>query len=107
MGINYEYLEYTQPLKYPYVVGEYSEIRYWFEANATAAELILTCFTRGAMVTLIQLTNRLKRHFRDYRAVLPNGTAHIAYDRAITIRTGEEDLRRMELYFDILFTEGC
>ena len=51
-GINYEFWEWTSPVKYPYFVGEYSESEPVNEDGMQESEVILNGFTREAYFEL-------------------------------------------------------
>lgn len=103
---NYEYGEYTGTLKYPYIVGEYNESTYQFEDNITSGEIILTCFHRGQESDLINIKEDIKNIFADYRANTKSGTVYISYRNKLFIRSGEAELKKMEIYLDTKILKG-
>ena len=103
---NYEYGEYTGPLSYPYIVGEYNESTYQFEDNITSGEFILTCFHRGNELDLINIKEDIKNIFADYRANTKSGTVYISYRNKLFIRSGEAELKKMEIYLDTKILKG-
>jgi hypothetical protein len=106
LNINYEYGEYKGELKYPYVVGEYNERDYKHEDNITSGEFILTVFHRGSENDLINIKEQIKNVFADFRASTTNGTAFISYRTKLFIRSGEEELKKMEIYLDTKSLKG-
>ena len=106
LGFNYEYGEYTGELKYPYIVGEYNESSFVYENNGTNGEVILVVFHRGSEQDLINIKETIKSLFADYRAVTENGTVYISYRNKLFIRSGEADLKKMEIYLDTVIMEG-
>ena len=105
-NFNYEYGEYTGVLKYPYMVGEYNENTYQFENNITGGEFILTCFHRGNELDLINIKEEIKKIFADYRSETESGTIWISYNNKQFIRSGEAELKKMEIYLDTKTLEG-
>jgi hypothetical protein len=103
---NYEYGEYTGEVKYPYIVGEYNENTYSFEDNITNGEVILVCFHRGPELDLINIKEQIKELFKDYREVTESGTVYISYRNKLYIRSGEADLKKMEIYLDTKTIKG-
>lgn len=104
LGINYEYGEYKGELKYPYAVGEYSENNYQYENNVTNGEFILIVFHRGNELDLIDIKEKVKSKFADYRKVVNNGAVYVSYRNKLFIR--EADLNKMEIYLDTKTMEG-
>jgi len=103
---NYEYGEYTGELKYPYIVGEYNEKTYQFENNITDGEFILTCFHRGTEKDLINIKEQIQDIFADYRTTTKSGTVWISYRNKLFIRSGEAELKKMEIYLDTKILKG-
>lgn len=103
---NYEYGEYTGEVKYPYIVGEYNESAYSFEDNITNGEIILVCFHKGPELDLINIKENIKEKFADYRAATKSGTVYISYRNKLYVRSGEADLKRMEIYLDTKILKG-
>lgn len=103
---NYEYGEYTGELVYPYIVGEYNESNYQYDDNVTNGEFILTLFHRGSELDLINIKEEIKSKFADYRATTNNGTVYVSYRNKLFIRSGEAELKRMEIYLDTKIMKG-
>lgn len=106
LNLNYEYGEYTKELKYPYGVGEYSENNYTFEDNVTNGEFIVTFFNRGSELDLINIKELIKDKFKDFRKATDSGTIYIAYTHKLFIRSGEAELKKMEIYLDVRYVKG-
>lgn len=104
---NYEYDEYTSEVKYPYAVGEYNERNYVYEDGSTAGEIILTCFNRGSRSDLINIKEQIKEVFADYRVSTESGTISISYRNKLFIRSGEAEIKKMEIYLDTKVWEGA
>lgn len=103
---NYEYGEYTGELVYPYAVGEFNERNYSYEDNSTGGEFILTVFHRGSESDLINIKEQVKKVFAEYRAGTNKGSLLINYNHKLFIRSGEEGLKKMEIYLDTKYWKG-
>ncbi len=104
--VTYEYGEYTGKLVYPYAVGEYSEGSYSYEDNGTTGSFILTLFNRGNELELIDIKEKIKKVFADYRANTESGTIYVGYRNKLFLRSGEAELKKMEIYLDTMYWEG-
>jgi len=106
LGLNYEYGEFTGTLAYPYGVGEYSENNFIYEDCSSGGEIILTFFNRGNEANLIKIKELIKNKFRDYKIKANGGTVYISYKSKLFLRSGEADLKKMEIYLDVKYWEG-
>lgn len=106
LGLNYEYGEYTGDLVYPYIVGEHHEINYSYENNITDGNFILVVFHRGKELDLINIKEQIKNVFADYRASTKSGNVYITYNTKAFVRSGEQDLKKMEIYLDTKTMKG-
>ena len=106
LEVTYEYGEFKGLPTFPYARGEYSENQYTFETNGTSGEFILTCFNHGSELDLIELKDKIKKHFRDYRRVTEKGGISIKYRNSLFVQTGDEQLRRREIYLEIQYWES-
>lgn len=104
---NYEYGEYTGELKYPYIVGEYNESNFSYEDNITHGEFILVLFHRGSELDLINIKEEIKNKFADYRATTKSGTVYVSYRNKLFVRSGEAELKRLEIYLDTKIMKGA
>lgn len=105
-SFNYEYGEYTGELKYPYIVGEYHERNHDYECGVTDGEFILVLFNRGNELDLINIKEQIKNIFEDYRKVTDSGAVFISYRSKAFIRSGEAELKKMEIYLDTKCMKG-
>lgn len=65
LGIHYEFMRMTtEPLKYPYWVGEYTEVETFSEDGKEETMIILTGYTRGTFLELEEQKERIKNHFK-------------------------------------------
>lgn len=104
--VKYEYGEYTGPLQYPYAVGEYNDSGFSFENNYTNGEMIITVFHKGKEIDLINIKEEIKKVFSDFRKETDNGTVFVSYRNKLFVRSGEQDLKKMEIYLETKYWEG-
>ena len=65
LGLNYEFMEWTSEIRYPYFVGEYGETQQSTEDGLQESSFILTGYTRGTWLSLEEikeLTGRTTAH---------------------------------------------
>lgn len=102
LGVDSEFQEWTQDVKYPYWVYDYIEEPMKTEDFQQRPTLILTGFTKGAALELEKLKEKIKQHFRGgVRVKTDKGSAVvIAYSRGGFIPTGDKDLKKIEIYLE-------
>lgn len=111
LGVNYYYMvNDSTPITYPYVVGEYHEIGYSYEDNATIGEMLLNAWTRGTENDLIDIKDLVKNGFKNYQTVISEGNKKTAiainYIGKSARYTGEEDLKRIEIRLETKYWES-
>lgn len=106
LKLNYEYGEYAGTLVYPYITGEYNESTFTYEDGITKGEMILTVWHRGSESDLINIKEQIKQVFADYRAITNSGSIFISYRNKLFIRSGEAELKKMEIYLDTVIMKG-
>ena len=93
IGVPYEFLEWTQPVSYPYFVGEYNETESTTESGELDKTFILTGFCRGKDARLRLEENRQKiedAFLEGIMATLNSGSVlAVFYGNAFYIPTGE------------------
>lgn len=101
-GINYEFWEWTSPVKYPYFVGEYSESEPVEEDGMQESEVILNGFTREAYFELEIAKSKIEKLFSNMTTILPNGNGlAIFYAGSFVVPTGDEELKKIEIHLRI------
>ena len=101
-GINYEFWEWTSPVKYPYFVGEYSESEPVNEDGMQESEVILNGFTREAYFELETAKAKIEKLFSNMTTILPNGNGlAIFYAGSLVVPTGDEELKKIEIHLRI------
>ena len=63
LGLNYEFMEWTSEIKYPYFVGEYGETQQTTEDGLQESSFILTGYTRGTWLSLEEIKELIQAYF--------------------------------------------
>ena len=107
LGIEYYYFYNTsETVTYPYVTGEFTQSDYTFEDGANYGDFLLEVWNRGKMLPILEVVQKIKDHFRDFRYVEGNKTFHISFQSAVPLRTNEETLNKYEVHLDVYYWEG-
>ena len=105
IGVPYEFLEWTQPVSYPYFVGEYNETEPTNESGELDKMFILTGFCRGKDARLRLEENRQKiedAFLEGMTATLNSGSViAVFYGNAFYIPTGEAELFKIQINLSI------
>lgn len=105
LKIPYEFMAWTDEVKYPYFVGEISEIEPITEDGLEEKKFIITGFTRNNWIELMEIQEKIRKAFPPIggkTAVLDDGSGiAVFYDTALPIPTGEADLKKIEIYLTI------
>lgn len=103
LGINYEFGMYTShPVKYPYFVGEYSEVGEANEDGMDETTFIITGTTRGSLLELEEEKEKIRNHFKEHLAILGNSNGiAIYYSNAFTVPTDNDEIRRIQINLTI------
>lgn len=100
LGLNYAYLEWNDAPAYPYFVGEYSEFEPMNEEGLKESTFILTGFDRGSNCALESARQEIEKYF-DRTAgkvvITDNSAAAIFYANAFPIRTGDAELKKIQI----------
>ncbi|MGL4484663.1 MAG: hypothetical protein ACRCUS_06900 [Anaerovoracaceae bacterium] len=102
---NYSFMQADRPT-YPYSTGEYSEISFTAEDNKTEGELLVECWHRGTYSELLKLANKIKNHFKEFRAYKEDVGILITYQDLQSIRTGDIEIKKIQITLNILAWEG-
>lgn len=105
IGVPYEFLQWTQPVSYPYFVGEYNETEPTNESGELDKMFILTGFCRGRDARLRLEENRQKiedAFLEGMTATLNSGSVvAVFYCNAFYIPTGEAELFKIQINLSI------
>lgn len=108
-GVPYEFLIWTQPVTYPYFVGEYNEFEPTLESGEQDKTFILNGFCRGegSRMKLEEMRKIVEKTFPDIDgkiATLNSGSAvAIFYGNSFYVSTGEEELYNLQINLNIKF----
>lgn len=106
-GVPYEFLEWTQPVVYPYFVGEYNEFEPTVESGECEKTFILTGFCRGkdARLRLEEIRSNIETAFPALDgkiATLDSGSVvAIFYGNSFYVPTGEAELYKIQINLSI------
>lgn len=97
ININYEFLQWTKDIIYPYFVGEYTETESLEEDGLQESTFILNGFTRGSWLELEQAKEKIEKIFNQ-TVILPNGNGlAVFYSGSLVIPTGDAELKRIQI----------
>ena len=101
-GINYEFMEWTSELVYPYFVGEYSEPEPLNEDGMQESTFMITGTTDGTWLSLEEAKAIIERELCNKTAILSNGNGiAISYSGSLVVPTGNERMKRMQINLNI------
>lgn len=109
LQLPYEFMEWTQAVKYPYIVGEYSDVPTYNEDGSEESSFILTVTTRGKWFELEQIKETIKKHFPSVfglRGNTDSGSIAVYFSDAFPVPTGEADLKRLQINLTIKQWKG-
>ena len=97
-GINYEFMEWTSELVYPYFVGEYSEPEPLNEDGMQESTFMITGTTDGTWLSLEEAKAIIECELCNKTAILSNGNGiAISYSGSLVVPTGNERMKRMQI----------
>ena len=100
LAVNYEYLEWTSEVEYPYWVGEVTESPVTTEDGGEESTMLLTGWHRGKFIDLEVVKNKIKQHFDPIdglRAKTDSGSIAVFFDGAFPVPTGEANLKKIQI----------
>lgn len=104
IGVPYEFMRWTQPVEYPYFIGEYTETPTMVEDGSKEGTLILTGTTTGTWLELEQIRAKIESHFHPIcglRKSTDTGAVVIFYGNSFPVDTGEADLKRIQINLEV------
>ena len=97
-GINYEFMQWTNKVVYPYFVGEYQEAESLTEDGLQEATFILNGFSKGSWLELEQAKEKIEKVFNFNAVILPSGNGlTVFYSGSLVIPTGDAELKRIQI----------
>ncbi len=101
LGINYAFMQWDAEPVYPYFVGEYQEIEPLNEDGMQESMFILSGFSRGSYEELEQAKDAIKKFFNiasGKRFTAEDGsTVEIFYSQSLVVRTGDAELKKIQI----------
>lgn len=109
IGVPYEFMEWTDPVQYPYFVGEYQEVPVAAEDGGQESTFLLTGTTKGSWLELEQSRSKVENLFHPVcglRVQMADGAVAIFYENSFPVPTGEADLKRIQINLRIKKWKG-
>lgn len=98
ININYEFMQWTKDIVYPYFVGEYQEAESLNEDGLVETTFILNGFSKGSWLNLEQEKEKIEKLFSNATVILPSGNAMaVFYLNSLVIPTGDVELKRIQI----------
>ena len=104
-GINYEFMEWTTDVIYPYFTGEYIEEESLTEDGYQGATFILNGFTRGTYKDLEDAKEKIENMFNT-TAILNDVGVAILYSSSLVIPTNDDELKRIQINLSVKEWKG-
>lgn len=104
LGLNYAYLEWNDAPVHPYFVGEYNEFESMSEDGLRESTFILTGFNRGSNSELEKARQKIEKYFNRTAGkvvITDNSAVAIFYANAFPIRTGDAELKKIQINLTI------
>lgn len=105
MNLNYEFMEWTSEVVYPYFTGEYQETDPSTEDGLQDATFILNGFSRTSWLALENAKEEIEEYFSKISgktAITTNGNGVAAfYSSALVVPTGDAELKRIQINLTI------
>lgn len=105
MGFNYEFMEWTSDIVYPYFTGEYQEADPLTEDGLQEATFILNGFSRTTWLALEEAKETIANYFNmvsGKTVMADNGSAvAVFYSNSLIVPTGDADLKRIQINLSI------
>lgn len=106
LGLNYEYMEWTGKLVYPYITGEHFTNYYDIATGLLQGEMLLEVWTRGEDIDLIQVHDKIQNHFKKLTKMQNKMGFCITYKNKSAARTGDMDLKKIQINLETRVWKG-
>ncbi len=108
LDINYDFMTWKQtPVPYPYSVGQYFIEDYSEESHTLEAEFLITAWDRNkSYMRLVELDEKLKNHFRDFRKISNKTGMSIVYKSSYPEYDDDDELKKLEVRLEVVLWEG-
>ena len=102
LGINYQFGRWQGKIRYPYFVGDCDTADFVAEHGYQEATCYINGFTRGELLDLLQASEKIKRHFADFRAITESGSGvSITFAASSFMPQEEAELKRIQITLNI------
>lgn len=105
LGLNYEFMEWTSEVVYPYFVGEYQELEALHEDGMQEATFLLTGSTRESWLALENAKEIIETYFNKVggkTVIADDGTAvAVFYLSSLVVPTGDAELKKIQINLSI------
>lgn len=105
LKLHYEFGTWTKKGIYPYWVGEYQDIEPMNEDGMQETTFILTGFTRGKWIELVEAKEAIENYFNKVygkTVIVESGSAvAVFYSDSLIIPTGDAELKKMQINLSI------
>ena len=105
LGLNYEFMEWTSEIRYPYFVGEYGETQQSTEDGLQESSFILTGYTRGTWLSLEEIKELIQAYFdavNGHTEITASGSGvAIFYSNSFAVPTGDAALKKIQINLTI------
>jgi len=104
IDVPYELMEWTATVKYPYFVGEFTEVPVTTGDGLEESTLLLTGFHRGSYLDLEKIKEKIKHHFHPRHGrhgSTKHGQIVAFYDGSLYLPTGEAGLKKIQINITI------
>lgn len=109
LSVPYEFGQWNSDISYPYFVGEITEEPITTEDGFEQSTLLLTGFHRGTFSELLEINEKIKRHFdpiNGLRGSIDGNTIVVFWDGSFSVPTGEADLKKIQINLTIKEWKG-
>ncbi|MCQ2754844.1 MAG: hypothetical protein MJ231_07335 [bacterium] len=106
LGLNYEYMEWTGELVYPYITGEHYTNFFDIATGRLEGELLLEIWNRGKEIDLVKIHDKIQLHFEKIVKMQNNMGFCIAYKNKNSDRTGDMDLKKIQIRLETYCWKG-
>ncbi len=105
LGLNYEFMEFTSSIEYPYFVGEYGETEPLTEDGLQESSFILTGYSRASWLSLENAKESIEAFFdpiSGHTEITSSGSGvAVFYSNGFPVPTGDADLKKMQINLTI------
>lgn len=107
LKLNYEYMEWTSELVYPYITGEHFITNNDIATGLLQGEMLLEVWTRGTELELVQIHDKIHNHFKKLTKMQNNMGFCITYKNKYPARTGDLDLKKIQINLETRVWKGA